>query len=231
MPMLENDFRCIAMSTVGYGESDRPETPFENIEQFADSIIGFFDAMELDKTNLYGGWTGSQMAMALAAKYPDRVEKLILEEPFNWGTPRRREVHLRLHRYFEPKSDGSHLIELWKKYGGDKPGRDLKELSRNFIDFLKVNDNDGAETVYEQMGWEGAGPNAMTLYETWEEVVNIQAETLVIHGSTSELGRSHEKFLELIPNAVGVKLPSDGNFDIHMAPDLWAQEVLAFLKK
>ena len=230
MPLLADDFRCIAMTTIGYGESDRPEQPFDNIGQFADSVIAFFDALELEKPNLYGGWTGSQLAMAVAAKHPDRVNKLILEEPFNWGTPKRREVHLRLHHYWEPKSDGSHLVELWKKYGGDKPGKDLKQFSRLFLDYLKVNDNDGAEEVYEYIVWAGARPNAMTLYDTWEDVINIQSETLVIHGTTSELGRSHEKFLELIPNATGVKLPSDGNFDIVMAPDLWAKEVLAFLK-
>ena len=79
------------------------------------------------------------------------------------------------------------------------------------------------------MGWEGAGPFAMCTFDTWEAVPNITAQTLVIHGTTSELARSHDKFLDLIPNSTGIRLPSDGNFLPHDAPELWAKELNKFL--
>ncbi len=108
------------------------------------------------------------------------------------------------------------------------------------LDYLQINDDEGVEKIYGGMGWEGAGPNAMTQWDTWEHVQRIQAPTLVIHGTASELGRSHEKFLELIPNARGIRPPSENPGDSSIAPqlwdpnsdlDLWASEVTRFLQE
>lgn len=238
MPHLEHDFRCVAISTPGYGQSDRPPEPYTTVEEFARAFTWAFDDLGIERAHLYGGQTGSQIAISLAADYSHRVGRLVLEEPFHWGTPARRAAHLRRHRYYPPRPDGGHLVEIWKRRGGDRPGTDLRVLSEMLIDYLVVNDDEGVEEVYGGMGWEGAGPNAMTTWDTWEHVQRIQAPTLVIHGTHSELGRSHEKFLELIPDARGLRPPSARSGDSTVAPqlwnpiqdlDLWAREVTRFL--
>jgi len=229
MPALEDAVHCVAISTPGYGESDRPPTPYETVEEFARAFIWVFDDLGIERAHLYGGQTGSQVAMSLAADYPERVDRLVLEEPFHWGTPSRREAHLRRHRYYPPRPDGGHLVEIWKRRGGDRPGTDLKKLSAMMLDYLLVNDDEGVEELYGGMGWEGAGPHAMTRWDTWEQVQRIQAPTLVMHGTGSELGRSHEKFLATIPRSRGVRIPSQGNFQPRQAPEVWAREVSAFL--
>jgi pimeloyl-ACP methyl ester carboxylesterase len=238
MPALEDALHCVAISTPGYGESDRPPTPYETVEEFASAFTWVFDDLGIERAHLYGGQTGSQVAMSIAADYPERVDRLVLEEPFHWGTPSRREAHLRRHRYYPPRPDGGHLVDIWKRRGGDRPGTDLKKLSAMMFDYLNVNDDEGVEELYGGMGWEGAGPNAMTKWDTWEQVQRIQAPTLVMHGTGSELGRSHEKFLELIPNARGCRPPPGSAGDSSIAPqlwdpnadlELWASEVKRFL--
>ena len=141
-------------------------------------------------------------------------------------------MHEAIHKYVPESSDGSHLITLWKKTkdfpGLGEPPNDKHHLQL-FIDQLISNSNDGCEEIYGDMGWEGAGPFAMCTFDTWDAVPNISAKTLVIHGTTSELARSHDKFLDLIPNVTGIRLPSEGNFLPHDAPDLWAKELNNFL--
>ncbi len=224
--LLADDFRLIAMSTMGYGRSARPSPPYTSVHQFAQAVSWLMDGLGLAKASVFGVLTGSEIAVEVAAGWPERVEKLVLQEVFNWKTDARRAVHERIHRYIPARSDGSHLVELWKKYGGDRPGRDLEEASRRFLDYLAVN---GPEPAYGEMGWEGAGPYAMTRYEMWENTPRIQAPTLVIHGTTSELGRSHAKFLTTIPNARGARIPSDGNLGLGESSELWASELRTFL--
>ena len=72
--------------------------------------------------------------------------------------------------------------------------------------------------------------NAEPFYPIKETVEDIQAPTLVIHGTTSELGRSHEKFLTNLKRSRGINPPSQGNFTPHQAPEIWADEVRKFLR-
>lgn len=226
-PLLSGDVRVIAMSTMGYGQSDRPDPPYTTLREFARAVTWLLDGLGIPRASLYGTHTGSEIAAVTAAEFPERVERLILEEVFNWGTPSRRAVHERIHRYYEVAPDGSHLLDLWRKVGGGRPGMEMHSVTERFINNLVVND---PEEAYGQMGWEGAGPYAMTHHDMWETAPAIRAPTLVIHGTTSELGRSHEKFLATIPRSRGVRLPSRGNFHPRQAPELWAREVRAFLR-
>ncbi|MYH41550.1 MAG: alpha/beta hydrolase, partial [Chloroflexi bacterium] len=177
-PLLADAFRVVAMTTVGYGQSDRPDPPYTTLEQFARSVTWLMDGLGIDRAHVDGNRTGSEVAAVLAAGYPERVDRLILEEIFNWSPPHRRAAHERLHRYIEPRPDGGHLLELWRKVGGDRPGADLHRVSEQFMDNLIVNSNEGAE-VYGGMGWDGAGPYAMTRHDIWETTPLIQAPTLV----------------------------------------------------
>jgi len=227
-PLLAGRFRCIAMSTMGYGQSDRPSPPYTSLSQFARAVTWLMDDLGIERAHLYGNSTGSNVAAVVAAEHPTRVNRLVLAEIFNWGTPRRRELHEGLHRYVPERPDGGHLLELWRQAGG--PGReDTGATTLDLIHRLIVNSALGAE-VYGEMGWEGAGPYAMTRTDIWEVVARITAATLVIHGSTSDLARPHERFVEAIPDARGIVLPSRGVFFPQDAPEQWALAVGDFLE-
>jgi pimeloyl-ACP methyl ester carboxylesterase len=228
MPLIASNYRVIAMSTMGYGQSDRPPQPYTTLHEFGQAVVWLMDGLGIERASLYGAHTGSNVATAVAVDWPEKIESLFLEEPFNWATASRRAVHERIHRYFPERADGGHLVELWNKVGA-RPGEDLQTTTRRFLDNLIVNDNHETDDVYGSMGWEGAGPYAMCRFDMWEAAVRIQAPTLVMHGTTSELGRSHRKFLDLIPRSKGVIFPSTGNFAPHMAPEPWSAEVLEFM--
>ena len=235
-PLLDDEVRCIAMSTVGYGESDRPTVPYTTIEEFAQSVTWLMDGLGLDKSNVFGTHTGAVIAAGVGAHHQDRVDKLIIEECFNWNTEARRAVHLRIHDRPE-KEDGSHLSEMWLSVhqsnadGQKSEGENTPEAIRfGFLDVLKANIGSVPDS-YGGMSWEGAGPWSMCHYDLWENAVNITAPTLVIHGTNSELGRSQEKFLATIPNATGIRIPATNRMTFAKNPEIWSKEIKAFLNK
>lgn len=193
-------FTAIGMDTMGYGESDRPPHPYTTMEEFAQTVAWFIQGLGYEKVHLFGDQTGSQIAMQTAADFPELVESIAVFDPFNWGTPSRRAVHERLHRYHPRNIDGSHIKELWERcYRG---GRSIKQAEVALRNYLKVNDDTGAE-VYGAMGWEGAGPYAMTRQDIWSVTPRITSPMYVTYATDSELHRALEKFLETLPRAKG----------------------------
>ncbi len=77
IPRFSKDYRVIAIDTRGHGKSPRGEKPF-TIKQFAEDLYGFMDAKGITKANILGFSDGGNIALTFALKYPERIEKLIL---------------------------------------------------------------------------------------------------------------------------------------------------------
>jgi len=71
-------FHVYALDTRGHGKTPRGTAPF-TIRQFADDLLAFLDAHSIDKAHLLGFSDGGNIAMVFALKYPERVNKLILD--------------------------------------------------------------------------------------------------------------------------------------------------------
>lgn len=71
------DYHVIALDTRGHGQSPRGEKPF-TIKQFAEDLHCFMDEKGIEKAVLLGFSDGGNIALEFALKYPQRVEKLIL---------------------------------------------------------------------------------------------------------------------------------------------------------
>ena len=236
-------YRVIAPTTIGYGQSDRPPEPYTSVREFSQALSWFLDGLGLARVHLFGAKTGAQIAIDLAGWQPERVRSLVLDEPFNYCNEEGRALHGRIHRYYPEQPDGSHLVAIWKRVGGDRPGADLAEVNRSLMNLLAINaGGDGVRGIYGDMGWEGAGPYAICRFPTFEHTPLIEAPALVIHGSESRLRSLHERFLETIPNARGVLIGNAaaaepvtraahlrGQFFATQAPEEWAGAILRFL--
>ena len=78
MDAFAQHFHVYALDTRGHGKTPRGDTPF-SIRQFADDLLGFMDAHDIDKAHILGFSDGGNIAMIFAMKYPERVDKLILD--------------------------------------------------------------------------------------------------------------------------------------------------------
>lgn len=72
------DYRVIAIDTRGHGQSPRGEKPF-TIAQFAEDLHDFMDENAIAKAILLGFSDGGNIALTFALKYPERVEKMIVD--------------------------------------------------------------------------------------------------------------------------------------------------------
>jgi len=74
---FSKEYRVIAIDTRGHGKSPRGDKPF-TINQFADDLHNFMDKKGINKANILGFSDGGNISLTFALKYPERVEKLIL---------------------------------------------------------------------------------------------------------------------------------------------------------
>jgi pimeloyl-ACP methyl ester carboxylesterase len=75
-------FTCISVDLRGTGESDRPTAPY-SIEDLADDIAAFLDALNIPSAHITGLSLGGGIGLWLAAKYPDKVKSLSVHS--SWG--------------------------------------------------------------------------------------------------------------------------------------------------
>jgi pimeloyl-ACP methyl ester carboxylesterase len=115
MAQWARNFTVIAPDTPGYGLSDPLPDSGVRMEDLADAVMAFADAIGLSRFALYGYHTGGGMAVALAHAYPARITAAAAN---GLVMPTPDELAAILANYlppFEPRWDGSHLAWLWAR--------------------------------------------------------------------------------------------------------------------
>ena len=77
MEVFSEHFQLILVDTRGHGQSPRGDAPF-TLEQFAEDLKGLLDEEEITRCHLLGFSDGGNIAMIFALKYPQYVEKMVL---------------------------------------------------------------------------------------------------------------------------------------------------------
>lgn len=78
LPALSQNFRVIAPDMAGFGFSERPENYQYTMENWVAQAVGLLDALDISKASLVGNSFGGALALALAVRHPERVNKLVL---------------------------------------------------------------------------------------------------------------------------------------------------------
>ena len=74
---FSHHFRVLALDTRGHGKTPRGSAPF-TLAQFAEDLRDFMDERGIQKAHLLGFSDGGNIALLFALRWPERVEKLIL---------------------------------------------------------------------------------------------------------------------------------------------------------
>jgi pimeloyl-ACP methyl ester carboxylesterase len=218
IPLLGTRFRTFAMDTIGFGDSARPSGP-TTVESFADGVVAFMAAMELDRASIVGHHTGGVIAVELAAHHPELVDRLVLS-----GTTCVDEEGRRRAAEWPPidevsfSPDGSHLLELWRKrqsyYPKDRP--DL--LQRLVVDALRVLDR-----VED-------GHIAVDTFHMEDLLPRITCPTLLICGAEDWAAFPDQgRLAGYLPQAKVVEVPGTGVPMVDHVPQEFAAIVMEFL--
>ena len=137
------DYRVIAIDTRGHGQSPRGEKPF-TIVQFAEDLHDFMDEKGIAKAILLGFSDGGNIALTFALKYPERVERMIVDganlfprgvKPlYQWPI----EIGYRIAKLFSKKSDKAKQNAEMLGLMVNEPHIDPVELARLTMPVLVV---------------------------------------------------------------------------------------------
>ncbi|MCL2670422.1 MAG: alpha/beta hydrolase [Clostridiales bacterium] len=81
IPLLAKEYCVIALDLVGAGYSGKPDAMSYSMDEVADSILKFCDAIELKVTHVLGFSLGAVYALYAAQKAPERFAKIIAISP------------------------------------------------------------------------------------------------------------------------------------------------------
>jgi 3-oxoadipate enol-lactonase len=74
---LARHFRVVRYDTRGHGGSPVPEGPYD-IDDLADDVVGLLDALGVERAHVVGLSLGGMTGMRLAARNPERVDRLVV---------------------------------------------------------------------------------------------------------------------------------------------------------
>jgi pimeloyl-ACP methyl ester carboxylesterase len=80
---LGRDFRIVAPDLPGFGESEKPSPsrfPY-GVDAFAEAIADLYAGLDLGRATVIGHALGGAVALTLAARHPELVERLVLIAP------------------------------------------------------------------------------------------------------------------------------------------------------
>ena len=118
-------FHVYAIDTRGHGKTPRGDKEF-SIRQFADDLAGFMDNNNIEKSHLLGFSDGGNIALVFSLKYPERVDRLILNGANLNASGVKRKVQI-------PIEIGYRIAKLFSK-------KDPKALRKAELLGLMVND-------------------------------------------------------------------------------------------
>jgi len=78
IPELSTALRVVAPDLVGFGFTERPEGVRYDMDTWVGQVVGLLDALGLERASVVGNSFGGALALRLAARHPDRVERLVL---------------------------------------------------------------------------------------------------------------------------------------------------------
>jgi len=103
--LTQAGFRVVVPDQIGFNKSSKPDLDY-TFEGLAANTIALLDALELRTVVLIGHSTGGMLAVRIAAAYPQRIEKLVLEDP----------IGLVDYREFIPPQSTVTLVEAERLY-------------------------------------------------------------------------------------------------------------------
>ena len=143
IPCFARDYRVLVIDTRGHGQSPRGEKPF-TIVQFAEDLHDFMDEKAIGKAILLGFSDGGNIALTFALKYPERVDKMIVDGAnlFPSGVKARYqwpiEVGYRIAKMFAKKSEEAKKNAEMLGLMVNEPHIEPSELARLTMPILVV---------------------------------------------------------------------------------------------
>lgn len=208
LPVVEklHDCECYLPDFNGFGKSPTPPSDGWNVEQYAENLALFFKMNNIQCASIVAHSFGCRVAMVLAAKYPQYVEKMMLVAPAGLRTfSLKRWLKVRKYKFhkFLCRMGLSHNLSA--RYGS--------------VDYNAC--DDGMKNTFVKVVNQDLTPFAKL----------IKCETLIINGreDTATPLKSAKRLHKLIANSSLSEIDG-GHFAFFQNPDAFAKAITYFVE-
>lgn len=224
-PIMKDEFRLIAPDMVGFGYTERVEGQKFSMNVWVQQTIDLFDALGIEKANLVGNSFGGALALSVAIKYPERVNKLVcmgamgVSFPITYGLDQ-------VWGYTPSPENMAKLLDLFT-YNRSFATPELAETR------YRGSIQPGFQETFSQMFPEPRQNGVEDMAGNQDYIRYIPHETLIIHGREDNvipLSNSY-KLLELIPNAELHVFSKCGHWTQIEKTNEFADQLLRFFKR
>lgn len=229
---MAESFTVIDFDLRGYGLSERPEQRY-SMDVWADDAADLLDAIGVEATHVHGTSMGGMVAMRLAAKYPERVNGLVVgcaSAKSDFMSRARKEVWKALAQTY-----GMGSRELALELATQALSRDFLDSRRGpeVVDTIQqVLDRNCSVSVF------CAACDAIAELDLSDDLPRIKAPTLVMDGDLDVLtpleqgpdGIGSRAIAEAVPGAELYVIEGCGHANLLEAPELSTEVVVRFLQ-
>jgi 2-hydroxymuconate-semialdehyde hydrolase len=195
LPYLSERFRVLAPDVLGFGYTERPQSVPYDLDTWTNHLLDFLDALGLERVSIVGNSFGGALALSIATRAPERVDKLVLMGSV--GVPFELTPGLDAVWGFEPSLSAMRALLDVFAYDRSLVSDDLARLR------LDASTRPGVQEAFRSMfpAPRQASVEAMTIDE--DLVRGLPHETLVLHGRDDLVipMTNSLRLLELIENA------------------------------
>lgn len=216
LPALAVHFTCYVPDLPGFDHSDQPPRSY-GIDDFTDAVLELLDGAGLARAHFVGSHTGAVVSLNLAARRPERVDRLVLEDSPGWTADEGRII---FERFFAPRfaEDGLPRLVSYEEAARDHPELDRDKHERCLA------------ILRRSRAWVRVCQEANTGFDVQRIMGAVRAPTLVVFAAEDPLRRREQRFLDEIRGA-RLWVPDGSRSEAHWdTPDAFAREVSAFLR-
>ena len=197
MPHLARRRRVLVPDLPGSGYSDKPDRDYD-LTLFEDSLLGFLDAMGIDRAHLGGGSLGGNLVLRLGHREPERFGRLAAWAPAgSWEPMQRWAIFARVMKKLRFMFWPSLWIQSRFWYRRDWEGRD-KALADAWAYYEEV-----YSAGFHRMYWD-IGHDQVT-QSLFDRAPEIQHPTYVAYGDQDkalDMDQGVQRLAKLLPRAV-----------------------------
>ena len=219
----EAGYRCIVYDQWGYGKTSKPQDVDHTLDFFVDGLVSLMDSADVSNAVLVGNSLGGAVALGLALRHPERVEKLILMAP---GGIESRED------YFSMPG-----IQAMVKYPMGSPEFTKEVLAQLLTQLVYDPANVDDELVDERwatLETQNAHVLAtMQIPDLSDQLASIDINTLVFWGTEDRFcpASGTWKILQMKGNVQAELVNYCGHWVMSEYPELFNERCLSFLSK
>ena len=87
IPLLSDRFKVYAIDLPGFGKSPLPKAWEESLSGMVEAVVSFLDWKRIEKISIVGNSMGAGVALGVAGRHPERVERVVLVNPYGFPSP------------------------------------------------------------------------------------------------------------------------------------------------